>query len=42
MSTQVLVFADWEALEGATRLGTLRASIIETTKALVFPMKMIG
>ena len=26
MSTQVLVFADWEALEGATRLGTLRAS----------------
>lgn len=36
MSTQVLVFADWEALEGATRLGTLRASIIRNSESFSF------
>ena len=36
MSTQVLVFADWETLEGATRLGTLRASIIRNRESFSF------
>ena len=36
MSTQVLVFADWEALEGTTRLGTLRASIIRNRESFSF------
>ena len=36
MSTQVLVFADWEALEGATRLGTLRTSIIRNRESFSF------
>ena len=36
MSTQVLVFADWEALGGATRLGTLRASIIRNSESFSF------
>lgn len=36
MSTQVLVFADWEALEGTTRLGTLKASIIRNKESFSF------
>jgi serine/threonine-protein kinase HipA len=36
VSTQVLVFADWEALEGTTRLGTLRASIIRNRESFSF------
>jgi len=36
LSTQVLVFADWEALEGATRLGTLRTSIIRNRESFSF------
>jgi len=36
MSTQVLVFADWEALKGSTRLGTLRASIIRNKESFSF------
>ncbi|NQY34861.1 MAG: type II toxin-antitoxin system HipA family toxin [Alteromonadaceae bacterium] len=36
MSTQILVFADWEELEGATRLGTLRASIIRNRENFSF------
>ena len=36
MSTHVFVFADWEALEGATLLGTLRASIIRNRESFSF------
>ena len=36
MSTQVLVFADWEELEGATRLGTLKVSIIRNRESFSF------
>jgi len=36
VSTQVLVFADWEALEGTTRLGTLKASIIRNKESFSF------
>ena len=36
MSTQVLVFADWQSLEEATRLGTLRSSIIRNRESFSF------
>ena len=36
MSVQILVYADWEALGGITRLGTLRASIIRNKESFSF------
>jgi len=36
MSTQVLVFANWEALKGPTRLGTLRTSIMRYRESFSF------
>lgn len=36
MSNQILVFADWVALEGATLLGTLRSSVIRNRENFSF------